>query len=86
MIDTTVVKRERIASAPAWIAVGLSILATLFAAVNWQRSEDLSDIEQQLIEQDKYSDQRDKVRQEEIGHLRDDLRELRQIVIEMKGQ
>lgn len=65
---------NRPASNAAWVGVGLSALAMLFGAVNWQRAQDLGDIEHRLAQQ-----------QREVAELRDELRddikELRSILL-----
>lgn len=69
---------RRHASAPAWIGVALSILATLAAAANWQRNEDLRDIEQQIVEREKFQVERHQRTLDEIGYLREDMQQMRQ--------
>lgn len=72
---------RRHASTPAWIGVVLSVLASLAAVFNWQRNEDLGDIEQRLMEQNKHQVEMHRLVREEVGHMREDVRELRAILL-----
>lgn len=77
--------RRHHASAPAWVGVVLSVLAMLAGAVNWQRNEDLREIEQRLMDQSKHQVKLHQLVREEVGELRQDVRELRTIMLNRGG-
>ena len=65
---------SRPASNAAWVGIGLSAVAMLFGAVNWQRQEDLGDIDYRLGQQQRATTE---LRTE----VREDLKELRAIIL-----
>lgn len=71
-------------SPTAWIAVGLSVMGMTFGTLNRIRTEDIADLQGQLLRQREEIQGQLRQQEREIGELRQDVRELRQIMLDRR--